>query len=49
MDSNFFVYGSGNFDIEVEELAYLLGLIEKEDFDEIKRLYKKLVKYYMEE
>lgn len=39
----FFVYGSGNFDLTIEETAYLLGLIEKGDFREIKKLYKILL------
>ncbi len=43
LKSGFFICGSGNFDLTLEETAYLLGLIEKEDFKETRRLYRILL------
>lgn len=42
MDCGFRVYGLGNFDITVKELARILELVDKEDFKSIKELYSLL-------
>lgn len=39
--ANFRIYGLGNFDIYEKEIAYILELLEKED-------YKSLVLFYEE-
>jgi hypothetical protein len=40
--TGFCMYGVGNFDLSVESIAYILALIEKEDFEELYKFYKKL-------
>jgi len=42
ISAGFWVAGVGNFDITIDELAYILECIEKEDFKFIRELHKKL-------
>lgn len=43
-ESGFWLAGYGNFDITDEELAQIIKLIEKDDFQSIKDLYNRLEK-----
>lgn len=47
LECGFWVAGLGHFTLSEEEIAYLLGLIEQEDFIEIKKLYERLSKIYL--
>lgn len=42
LKAGFWVAGFGHFDITVDELAQILKMVEKEDFDGIHKLYEKL-------
>lgn len=44
LEAGFWVAGYGHFDITQNELAIILELVEKEKFNQIARLYKKLEK-----
>jgi hypothetical protein len=44
LKSGFWMAGTGNFDITVNELAKILELVEKNDFVRLKNLYEKLEK-----
>lgn len=43
LSCGFSIYGYGHFNLTIDEMAYLLGLIEKGDFREIKKLYEILL------
>ena len=47
IESNFRIYGVGNFDLELEEYALILKYLDEEDFDSLLQLYEKLEKQRM--
>lgn len=42
VDANFRMYGLGNFDLEVEDIAEILSALADDDYDLVKHIYEKL-------